>query len=143
MTSQQVITSLAAVAVGSSKTGMADLRVAAIRQWLLSPADPASATIPDNLETFASHVIEAARECSAAARFGENKVFISHIWRRLNADSLTAALDLEDFKRRLVEANREGLLHLSRADLVEAMNPTDVQESSTICDNATFHFVRI
>ncbi|MGH7134086.1 MAG: hypothetical protein ACREHD_00005, partial [Pirellulales bacterium] len=129
MTSQQVVAALAAAAVGSSKAGLADLRAAAIRQWLLPSPVKTNAAGDDDLEAFASRIIEAARQSPADARFGENKVFISHIWRQLNGNSLATALDLDGFKQRLVDANREGLLHLSRADLVEAMNPADVQES--------------
>jgi hypothetical protein len=50
---------------------------------------------------------------------------------------------LADFKNRLVEANQQGLLHLSKADLPEAMDPNDVRESETPYLNAVFHFVLI
>jgi hypothetical protein len=144
----QVMTALAASAVGSAKTGVADLRAAAIRQWLLPPTHDHrpiehKAPIANDLEAFACQVIDAARQCPATSRFGDNKVFISHVWRRLNGSFATAGSDLTSFKRRLIDANRDGLLHLSRADLVEAMAPTDVEESATVYDNATFHFVRI
>ena len=48
-----------------------------------------------------------------------------------------------EFKRQLAEANRAGLLALSRADLVEAMTPEDVRSSETPYLNATFHFVQV
>jgi hypothetical protein len=44
---------------------------------------------------------------------------------------------------RLVEANHAGLLHLSRADLVQAMDPADVRESEASYLGAPFHFIRI
>jgi hypothetical protein len=47
------------------------------------------------------------------------------------------------FKDRLIEANRQGLIRLSRADLVEAMDPADVRASETTWLNAVFHFVEI
>ena len=50
-------------------------------------------------------------------------------------------MDLPTFKQRLTEANNAGLLTLSRADLVEVMDHTDVQESETRYLNAEFHFV--
>jgi len=143
ITTAQVTSALAASAIGSSRSGIADLRLGAVRQWLLAPATHGAAGTPDPLERFASEVIDAARRCPATGRFGDNKVFISHVWRQLNGERAAAGLDLSKFKQRLVEANRDGLLHLSRADLVEAMDPTDVRESSTVYDNATFHFVRI
>jgi hypothetical protein len=142
MTSTQMTSALAASAVGSTKTTPTDLRLAALRQWLLGPKASSGATSDDDIESFAGQVIDAARRCPAAGWFGDNKVFISHVWRNMN-DRPDAALDLGAFKRRLLEANRDGLLQLSRADLVEAMDPVDVRESSTIYDNATFHFVRI
>jgi hypothetical protein len=50
-------------------------------------------------------------------------------------------LSLPEFKQRLIEANSQGLLHLSRADLVSAMDPQLVAESEAPHLNATFHFV--
>lgn len=50
---------------------------------------------------------------------------------------------MPEFKARLVEANRDGLLTLSRADLVEVMDPARVTESETHYLNATFHFVLV
>ena len=52
-------------------------------------------------------------------------------------------MDLDAFKERLAEANNARLLDLSRADLVQAMDPEDVRESEVHYLNATFHFVRI
>ena len=51
--------------------------------------------------------------------------------------------DLGDFKQRLLRANQAGLLSLSRADLVEAMDPADVRASEISSLGATFHFVRV
>ena len=50
-------------------------------------------------------------------------------------------LTLTEFKLRLIDANSHNLLHLSRADLVQAMDPQLVAESETAYLNATFHFV--
>lgn len=145
-TTGKVVAALAARAVGSAKTGAPDLRIAVLRKWLLAspggnnrPPDPPAG---ENLESFAGRVLAAARRCPAAGRFGDNKVFISHVWRQFNGGP-AAADGLTNFKQRLIDANREGFLQLSRADLVEAMNPADVEESTTAYGNATFHFVRI
>ena len=95
-----------------------------------------------DLHAFAAAVTRAARG-SLTGRFGDNKVFINHVWRAYRDGGGGAdALDLATFKSRLVEANREGLLELSRADLVAAMDPADVRESQTRHLNAEFHFVR-
>ena len=79
--------------------------------------------------------------------FGDNKVFISHVWRALGEPNAWASHDgpdlLADFKARLVEAHQARLLSLSRADLVEAMPREDVAASETRYRRATFHFVRV
>src|SRR5262249_50285079 len=66
--------------------------------------------------------VRAAAGASPSGRFGDNKVFISHVHAAL-ADP---ALDLPAFKARLLDAHRQGLVTLTRADLVEAMDPADV-----------------
>ena len=54
-----------------------------------------------------------------------------------------AAPDLKVFKSHLIEANRQGVVRLARADLAQEMDPTDVSESATTYLTATFHFVVI
>lgn len=93
-----------------------------------------------SLEEFAQKVEETARHCTSG-RFGDDKVFISHVWRNLQPELRRDGAEL--FKRRLAEANRIGLLSLSRADLVQAMDPEDVRESEMEYLNARFHFVRV
>ncbi|MEO2091682.1 MAG: hypothetical protein ABGY75_19675 [Gemmataceae bacterium] len=95
-----------------------------------------------DLEDFANTVLSVARK-SPTGRFGDNKVFISHVWRQLHDEPRFARLGLDGFKAKLVEANRADLLTLSRADLVQVMDPADVRESETAYLNATFHFIRI
>lgn len=84
-------------------------------------------------------------------RFGDQKVFVAAIWRRLKDDprfsdmARQAAADRTPvplvFKKRLVEANRNRLLVLARADLVGAMDPTEVADSEINDRGADFHFV--
>jgi hypothetical protein len=143
LTADQVATALVASCVGARTKTLPELRLSAIRHWM-SPsvsreAEPASF----DLVAFAERVLNAARRIPSGRRFGDNKAFISHVWRQLQGGEARDRLALEAFKVRLLEANREGLVRLSRADLVEAMKPADVQESATACENATFHFVRI
>lgn len=104
------------------------------------PAQPAPAPLPEDDTAFAARVLAAAR-ASKTGRFGSDKVFISHILRRL-AEEGAAVGDTEAIKARLVSVHRQGLLSLSRADLVEAMDPKDVASSETRYLSATFHFVR-
>jgi hypothetical protein len=48
-----------------------------------------------------------------------------------------------EFKARLTEANHAGLLSLSRADLVEVMDPADVDASEACYLHAVFHFIQV
>jgi hypothetical protein len=95
-----------------------------------------------DLTDFAHTVKSAARRCPTG-RFGGYKVFINHVWNQLRDEPRFAPLGLEGFKQKLVEANRADLLTLSRADLVQLMNPVDVRESETTYLTATFHFVLV
>lgn len=142
LTADQVAAALAAAAVGARTKAPAELRSAAITTWLLSPGGRETARDGASLAAFAERVAEAARRIPAARRFGENKTFISHVWRELASEVDFDGFPLDRFKRRLVEANREGLVRLSRADLVEAMDPADVEDSATAYENAIFHFIR-
>ncbi len=92
-------------------------------------------------------VARAAAKIAAAARapsarpFGTNKVFIASVWETLASDAELRALGEEGFKALLVEVHRRGLVDLSRADLVAAMDPRDVAASETRHRNATYHFI--
>lgn len=104
---------------------------------------PAAAEEPFDLPAFAHTVLTLARVSPPADRFHDTKVFIAPLWRSSQREPNFPRLTLPQFKRKLVEANREGLLHLSRADLVQAMDPRLVTESETTHLTATFHFVRL
>jgi len=84
----------------------------------------------------------AARACPTG-RFGDNKVFLAHACKALRDRPGFREMDLSTFKRHLAEANNARLLDLSRADLVQAMDPEDVRLSEVVYLNATFHFIRI
>ena len=86
--------------------------------------------------------LAAARACPTG-RYGDSKVFIVHVWRMLRDDPEFRGTDFPTFKQRLAEANNARLLDLSRADLVQAMDPEDVQLSEVSYLNASFHFIRI
>ena len=136
--------------------GIAALRSLVLERWAdgeaprpaagpqLEPRPTAPPDAPElaefDLPAFARTVRAAARDCPTG-RFGDNKVFIAHVWRRLRDEPGLPPMDLPAFKRRLTEANNAGLLTLSRADLVEVMDPADVRESETRYLNAEFHFV--
>ncbi len=139
------------VAVDARGTGADDLRRAILARWAADgtgarPVAPEPVTEPGppaaefDLPTFAATVRALARACPAG-RFGDNKVFIAAVWRQSQAEANFPRLTLDEFKARLVQAHRAGLLQLSRADLVQAMDPAAVAESEVPYLNATFHFV--
>jgi hypothetical protein len=148
---------LAARAIKARSTGLDVLQDTGLFRWLdtpgpspsgeapqvKAPEQSISQTIapPDNEIAFASRVMEAAK-ASKTGRFGKNKVFISHVFRKL-AEEGAVAEDADAFKARLVDAHLRGLLSLSRADLVEAMSPEDVVASEAQKGGSTFHFVRL
>lgn len=113
---------------------------APIEPVLPTPAEPLF-ELPKDDAAFAAHVLAAAR-ASKTGRFGEDKVFISHVLRQLTDDG-ARVIDAEKFKNRLFSVHSKRLLSLSRADLVEAMDPRDVEASETRYRNATFHFVQV
>jgi hypothetical protein len=86
--------------------------------------------------------LAAARACPTG-RFGDNKVFINHLCRYLQNEPGFPRLALEEFKRRLTEANAARLLVLSRADMAPDLPQDDVRASETSYLNAHFHFVTL
>ena len=147
---------IATRSVGARNQQAAELGSAILRTWIGRPR-PAVADLDEapalpesraeghadslDLEEFARRVVEAART-SPTGWFGDAKVFISHVRRALRDDPAFAVMDEATFKHRLIEAHRSRLVELGRADLVEAMDPADVRESSTAYENVVYHFVR-
>ncbi|MCY1083627.1 hypothetical protein [Archangium lansingense] len=146
----QAMQQLAARSVGARRMDAESLRVAALQSWLIPTSEPttpardseAPAPAPrpaeDGLPAFAERVLQTART-SETGRFGDDRVFISHVWRAMRSHGL----DEQSFKNRLVEANQKRLLSLSRADMVELMDPADVQASEIHHLGSTFHFIAL
>jgi hypothetical protein len=91
-----------------------------------------------SLVEFAAEVLRVAAASPAKARFGERKVWIHLVWALGKFDC-----GLTEFKSDLCECNRQRLLNLSCADLVEAMDHHDVVMSKCAWYGATWNFVRI
>jgi hypothetical protein len=149
----QLRNSFPRVLLGAKDSGIRAFREVALRGWAddgsrsgesttVQPAPDETPPSEFDLAAFANTVNAAARDC-LDGRFGDNKVFINHVWRRLADEPSLGGLDLERFKQRLIEAHRSNLLTLSRADLVSVMNPEDVRTSETAYLNGLFHFVLI
>jgi hypothetical protein len=141
---------LAAKELGAGGTDAAKLGASLTETWLQSatpakepapePAEPEPEPARDGLQDFARRVNETARTVDDG-RWGSSKVYISAVWRALAGDPVVESIGLVEFKRRLCEANREGLVALHRADLVGAMDQRELAESEASYLNATFHFV--
>jgi hypothetical protein len=126
--------------LGSHKSGIGGLRDLVLRQFGEDKPQSAATVGEFDLPAFANTVRAVARNCQTG-RFGDNKVFINHVWRHLAEEPGIAGMDLKAFKERLVQAHQADLLTLTRADLVSVMNPDDVRESETSHLTATFHFI--
>lgn len=152
---QRLRRQLARQVVDARSTDADSLREAVLRNWV-TDAPPAGGAVngptggpapllpPKRMELseFAAVVGTLARTCPTG-RFGDNKVFISHAWRQLRNEPNLPPMGLEQFKEQLVESNRKGLVQLSRADLVESMDPADVRESETSYLTGLFHFILV
>ncbi|HEX4337174.1 MAG TPA: hypothetical protein VH062_14750 [Polyangiaceae bacterium] len=91
---------------------------------------------------FASRVLAVAHG-SAVRRFGPTKTFIGSVWAALRSDRDMDRIGETRFKQLLADAHRRGLLTLSRADLVTAMDPDDVNASEVNHLGATYHFINV
>jgi len=141
----------------NSKKGLSE---AVLQSWLRAESPVADSNAPTgsrqktaivdpevfDMAAFAHTVLAAARDITTG-RFGDNKVFINHVWRRLAGERAFADMDLPRFKERLIEANRADLLTLSRADLANLLDPKDIADSETTYQteyvNGVFHFILI
>jgi hypothetical protein len=142
---------LAAGAVRSTGDA-ASIQRALVQRWLAaasvsgppaaapapSPAPPTEPPTEPTLAEFATAIRAAAGR--AEGRFGK-KAFIAAAWRELVRDPRFAGLDLDRAKQLLLAANRDGLVELTRADLVAAMDPALVAASLIDDLGSTFHFV--
>jgi hypothetical protein len=78
-----------------------------------------------NLPHFAKKVMEVARYAPEDCKFGPNKVYISKVWEL----GFKGQMTLEAFKEYLKQAHVQGLLYLSRADLVSVMKQEWLKQS--------------
>jgi hypothetical protein len=122
------------------------VRCKVVRDWLGTAPSPPQVREPAPAEPFDLPAFAATVQALAASsppedRFHDNKAFIAPLWRMSQHEPNFPRLTLPEFKQRLVEANGQNLLHLSRADLMQAMDPELVADSEIADLNATFHFV--
>lgn len=106
-----------------------------------APASTLQAPNPEPRKlSFADKVKDAAALVKGDGRFGQ-KVFINRLWHAFVDKHPSDLPTFYGFKQALMEANRKGELNLSRADLVEAMNPEDVAASRATTMGEEFHFL--
>jgi hypothetical protein len=149
LTKGQLVKQFPLFGTGLKSVSADGLRRKLIQDWLAGRTGPGGTAEQDghpqseqlDLPAFAATVRALAGSSSPHDRFHDNKVFIAPLWRASQREVNFPRLSLAEFKQRLVEANARHLLHLSRADLVQAMDPQLVAESEIACGNATFHFV--
>ncbi len=143
---------LPAAVTKAGNTSTESLRRAVINRWLngcdaseytilQTSSDPSRTDADLDVRTFALQVQELAGQATFG-RFGENKVFLSHLWEDYHRNNSAAGITREEFDGLLLEANRLNLITLSRADLISAMDPRDVEASEISLPHATFHFIR-
>jgi hypothetical protein len=108
---------------------------------------PAPARLSDR--EFAHQAAAAAARVPRSHRFGEDRVFIHHAYEEFRKTPAGRDMLLVTFKSRLLDVNRQRLVNLSRADLVEAMSKSDVRRSGTVVPGpggtveASFNFIRL
>ena len=80
---------------------------------------------------------------SPTGRFGDDKVFVVHVFRVLSNDPVFAAMGLDGFKQRLAEANNARRLDLSRGQHGRGHGPDFDVELSKVAylGSCEFHFV--
>lgn len=143
---EKILKQLPLFETGLTRVSAQDIRRKLVADWVHggrqhSQLPPARERF--DLASFASTVRALALRSPREERFHDNKAFIAPLWRASQREPSFPRMTLPEFKSRLWDANQQHLLHLSRADLVQAMDPQAVTESETSYDNATFHFVLV
>jgi len=146
----KALSQLVARVAQAKRTTPDELRTAILRQAVAStepvPQKPDTsskndlATLSD--EEFAELALNTAK-ATQDGRLGDSKVFISQVWETLQQQHPDLKLSLEGFKQRLITANQQRRLDLSRADLAYALDANDVSASEINYLNSTFHFIRL
>ena len=155
----KALNQLVAKIANARRTAPNELRLAVLRQAFTeqlaqSASEPkvSSQSAPDastharefsnmELEDFANTVLMAAKD-TQEGRFGDNKVFISQVWKTLSSQQPDWILTLDAFKQKLLEASRKEWISLSRADLGYSLDSEDVTASEITHLQSQFHFIR-
>lgn len=112
---------------------------AAPKQSTKPPAQTSSVKPVNKMsdESLAKTTLDAAK--STKDQFGGYKVFISDVYSTMKKKH--PDLTLEEFKKRLVGLNRNGLITLGRADMAHAMDQKSIARSEIKDLVSSFHFI--
>ncbi len=149
ITEVQAFNALAAKTLGLAPSAS----VAELRAGLLRPLFAATGAstgghglTPDGsapeLEAFAGAVLRAA-QATTTGRLGPHKVLIAPVYRAYCAQLGPGAPSAKAFGDLLLAARQQGLLQLSRLDLLDAMDPDDVRASTLRHDGEVLHLIRL
>jgi hypothetical protein len=142
---EQLVKQVPLFGTGLKSVSADGIRRRFVQDWLQGPTIKESSpqSEPLDLPAFAATVRALAASSPKEHRFHDNKVFIAPLWRASQREPSFPRQTLSEFKQQLFEANARHLIHLSRADHVQAMDPRVVAESEVTHGNATFHFVLV
>lgn len=87
-------------------------------------------------QEMAKAIKAAAAKVGPAGRFGDNKVYLCEVAKVMG-------MEFGAFAAVVTKLNNRMLVELSRADLVQAMDPAMVAASEARWLNATYHFIRL
>lgn len=90
---------------------------------------------------FGRLAINAANSVPIAQRYGDRKTFVADAFE--TAKKASPNITIDEFKTKLLKAQRDGHVQLARADLIGAMDPRKVADS-LIEENSgkiTYHFI--
>jgi len=105
------------------------------------PANPATPSNDLPLPDFVEQVKRTA-QTAGDGWFGPRKLFIHRAWEAWQVGT-GSALDLAQFKQRLLEALQAGQIGLTRADFAVTLNPADLATAETKYGDEVFHFISI
>ncbi len=154
-TSSQLLTLLAAEAVGSLQADPSALRLALIRK-LVNRSEKTKVNKDESLLLKSydlpktsmdlvkfSGIVHKLAKTRAKGWSGNKRAYISHVWDCIKNEKTDLKLDEHAFKSMLTDAHRAGHLTLAIADLRDKENITDIQNSVTRYKNTEWHFIRV